>query len=230
MVALDKKTKASAGPDFSIERALRRQLDCDAGFRIAGIDEAGRGPWAGPVVAAAVVFDAEALPASLAGLDDSKKLSRARREALLPAIVAHAAVGIGAASAIEIDEINILQATYLAMRRAVADLSEALNADPDFCLVDGNRDPGLGLPTRTVVKGDARSLSIAAASVVAKVHRDKIMAGLARDYPAYGWEQNAGYGVPHHRDALNLVGPSPHHRKSFAPVRESMREDSLIKH
>jgi ribonuclease HII len=118
----------------------------------------------------------------------------------------------------------------LAMRRAVRVLAAQLDGRPDACLVDGNRDPGLELPTRLLVRGDAISLSIAAASIVAKVTRDRIMCELATAYPAYGWERNAGYGVPEHRDALKLVGISPHHRKSFAPIRHLASEDSLIKH
>lgn len=210
-------------PSFRYEDALAKE-----GFlRIAGIDEAGRGPWAGPVVAAAVVLDASDTPDHvLDALNDSKKLSKPRREHLYPLIMETAQVGVGEASAEEIDEINILQATFLAMRRAVADLPQSPNA----CLVDGNLDPNLNLPTRTLVKGDSLSLSIAAASIIAKVTRDRIMADLSQLFPQYGWEKNAGYGVPAHREALSLVGPSPHHRKSFAPIRESLREDSLIEH
>lgn len=202
-------------PDFHNEAML--------GGRVAGIDEAGRGPWAGPVVAAAVILDPALLPD---GLNDSKVLSRNKRERLIGPIMENAQVGVGQASVEEIDQLNILQASLLAMRRAVG----ALPTVPDACLVDGNRDPCLGIPTRLLVKGDAISLSIAAASIVAKVTRDRIMSDLALTYPAYGWEQNAGYGVPAHRDALQLVGISPHHRKSFAPIRHLASEDSLIKH
>lgn len=201
-------------PDFRNEELL--------GGRVAGVDEVGRGPWAGPVVAAAVILDPANIPA---GLNDSKALTRKRREQLLMPILESASVGIGQASVEEIDEINILQASMLAMRRAVS----ALPAIPDACLVDGNRDPGLELPTRLLVRGDAISLSIAAASIVAKVTRDQLMCDLATAFPAYGWERNAGYGVPQHRDALQLVGISPHHRKSFAPIRHLAGEDSLIK-
>lgn len=202
-------------PDFSNEEML--------GGRVAGVDEAGRGPWAGPVIAAAVILDPAQIPA---GLNDSKVLSRLKREALIEPILEHAFVGVGQASVEEIDRLNILQASLLAMRRAVS----ALPITPDACLVDGNRDPGLDVPTRLLVKGDAISLSIAAASIVAKVTRDRIMCDLAAAFPAYGWERNAGYGVPVHRDALQLVGISPHHRKSFAPIRKLAGEDSLIKH
>ena len=204
-----------APPDFRNEEML--------GGRVAGVDEAGRGPWAGPVVAAAVILDPASIPD---GINDSKVLSRAKREQLLNPILESACVGVGQASVEEIDRLNILQASLLAMRRAVS----ALATMPDACLVDGNLDPGLEIPTRLLVKGDAISLSIAAASIVAKVTRDRIMCDLAALYPAYGWERNAGYGVPAHRDALQLVGISPHHRKSFAPIRYLASEDSLIKH
>lgn len=185
------------------------------------MDEVGRGPLAGPVVAAAVILDPENFPP---GLNDSKKLSASRRAELFICINETAEVGLGQASVEEIDTLNILEASMLAMRRALA----ALPLKPDACLVDGNRDPGLSLPTRCLVKGDAVSFSIAAASIIAKVFRDKIMAELAKEFPEYGWEQNAGYGVPHHLHALDVVGPSPHHRKSFAPVRRFLREDSNI--
>ena len=180
---------------------------------MAGIDEAGRGPWAGPVVAAAVILDAARIPV---GLDDSKKLKAARREALLEEIHATARVGIGTAEVAEIDRLNILQATFLAMRRALDDLGEV----PELALVDGNRPPKLPCRVQCVVKGDATSFSIAAASIVAKVTRDRIMAGLAADFPGYGWESNAGYGTPDHQEALRRLGVTPHHRKSFAPVRD----------
>lgn len=197
---------AAALPDWSLEARFEGP--------VAGIDEVGRGPLAGPVVAAAVILDPARLPA---GLRDSKQLAKATRERLDDEIRGTAiAFAIGSASVEEIDRINILEAALLAMRRAVA----ALPRPPVACLVDGNRDPRTGLPTRTVVGGDRRSLSIAAASILAKVTRDRIMAGLAREHPAYGWEKNAGYGVPLHLDSLRLVGVSPHHRKSFAPVRK----------
>lgn len=198
-------------PDFSLEDEARAQ-----GFAaIAGIDEAGRGPWAGPVVAAAVILNRAALPADLAaGLDDSKKLSAARREALFAALGPIACVGVGRAEADEIDRLNILQATFLAMHRAVA----ALSAAPDFALVDGNRDPKLSCRARCVIGGDGRSLSIAAASIVAKVTRDRLMADLALRHPGYGWERNAGYGTAEHQAALARLGVTPAHRRSFRPV------------
>ena len=202
-------------PDFSLEAKTAR-----AGFiRIAGIDEAGRGPWAGPVVAAAVVFDGDfGRPADwpdwLAGLDDSKKLKPERRAALFDVIQAGAACGIGRAEVEEIDALNNLQATLLAMSRAVAALPEP----PDYALIDGTQAPKLRCRTETVIKGDGRAFSIAAASVLAKVSRDRIMAGLAADYPGYGWQRNQGYGVPEHRAGLDRLGVSPHHRKSFKPI------------
>ncbi|HET8726775.1 MAG TPA: ribonuclease HII [Alphaproteobacteria bacterium] len=188
--------------------------------RIAGIDEVGRGPLAGPVVAAAVVLPAEGLPPEVAGaIDDSKALRPDRREALLPAILAHCHVGIGRAEVEEIDRVNILQATYLAMCRAL----DALPRRPDLALVDGNRiPPGLSCPGQCVVRGDALSLSIAAASVVAKVTRDREMAMLALRHPGYGWERNAGYGTAEHREALARLGVTPQHRRSFAPVAEQL--------
>ncbi len=199
-------------PDFEFENRL-----IDKGFnRIAGIDEAGRGPWAGPVVAAAVILGA-AVPA---GVTDSKQLSRVRREALFAALRASACIGVGVASVAEIDRLNILAATLVAMGRAVDDLDVA----PAHALVDGNRAPELACPATAVVGGDGRSLSIAAASIVAKVTRDRIMARLARRYPGFGWERNAGYGTPEHRAALARLGVTPHHRQSFAPVARLLAE------
>ncbi len=200
-----------AGPDFSLERAL--------GGTVAGVDEAGRGPWAGPVVAAAVILAPERVPD---GLDDSKRLTARRRAALAAELFACARIGIGAASVAEIDRLNILQASLTAMRRAVA----ALGVVPDWALIDGTTAPELACPARAVVKGDRRSLSIAAASIIAKVTRDRLMARLAVRYPDYGWERNAGYGTRHHRETLDLVGISPHHRKSFAPIHKLMTQDS----
>jgi len=179
---------------------------------VAGIDEAGRGPLAGPVVAAAVILDPQNMPA---GLADSKTLSEKRREALAPEIRARAAIGVGIADVAEIDEINILQATLSAMRRAVADLPTY----PDHCLIDGNQMPALHCPAQTIVKGDAKSLSIAAASIIAKTVRDQMMRDLDALFPEYGWAQNKGYGARTHLDALHRFGPTPHHRRSFAPVK-----------
>ncbi len=198
-------------PDFRLEAAAR----AEGAEVIAGVDEAGRGPWAGPVVAAAVVLDAKRLTPELRyGLDDSKKLARKRRVELFAALRECADVALGVAEVAEIEARNILVATMEAMRRAVAGLATA----PHMALVDGITAPPLSCDVRCVVKGDGRSLSIAAASVAAKVTRDGIMVGLASAYPGYGWERNAGYGTAEHRESLARLGPTPHHRRTFAPV------------
>jgi ribonuclease HII len=197
-------------PTFRFERKCAAQP-------VAGIDEAGRGPLAGPVIAAAVVLDMARLPRRIARrIDDSKQLPPAERAALFELMQPYAAIGVGGASVTEIDTINILRATYLAMRRAVA----RLPVRPAVALVDGNGAPELPCDVRTIVDGDALSLSIAAASIVAKVTRDRLMALLARHHPGYGWEHNAGYGTDEHRDALLRLGLTPHHRRSFRPVYE----------
>ncbi len=193
-------------------------LEIDAGGVVAGIDEAGRGPWAGPVVAASVVLDRASLEDNLvAELDDSKTLSPLKRVTLFEALSMSGAVisGVGVASVEEIDTWNILQATHMAMARAFT----TLDTEVSCALVDGNRTPPLPCNVRTVVKGDSLSLSIAAASIVAKVTRDRMMGSLARDFPGYGWATNQGYGTAEHRHALNRLGVTPHHRKSYAPVR-----------
>ena len=190
--------------DFALEAA------CGC-LRVCGVDEVGRGPWAGPVVAAAVILDRDW---DADGVDDSKRLTAAARIQLRREIEAHAEIGTGQASVYEIDRLNILNATLLAMRRAVATLPRV----PECALVDGNRLPDLPCPAQAVTRGDARSLSIAAASIVAKVERDRLMARLAADFPGYGWERNAGYGTPEHAAALERLGVTPHHRRSFAPV------------
>ncbi|GAN67421.1 ribonuclease HII [Acetobacter orleanensis] len=199
-------------PDFTREQ--------QHGGRVAGVDEVGRGPLAGPVVAAAVVFGA-GVPDDLAAvIDDSKKLKPAVREAIaarLPAVPG-IEIGLGAASASEIDTLNIHHASHLAMQRAVARLPRL----PDYVLVDGNKLPSFGCRAEAVVGGDRLSLSIAAASIMAKVVRDRIMARLDVRWPAYGWERNAGYGTAVHRDALNSVGITPHHRKTFGTVRRQI--------
>jgi len=197
-------------PHFKFERAF-------AGI-VAGVDEVGRGPLAGPVVAAAVVLPRR-LPRTLArDVDDSKKLSLADRERLDVEIRGCAIVGVGEASVAEIDRLNILQAAFLAMRRAMAQLSVM----PDMALVDGNQHPGLSVPCQLVIGGDGIHLSIAAASIVAKVVRDRTMHALAETHPEYGWVTNVGYGTLAHRNALKRFGPTPHHRTSFAPVRECL--------
>jgi len=202
-------------PDLSIEAEAGAPA-----ILVAGVDEAGRGPLAGPVVSAAVIVPAKGLPSGLAGsIDDSKALTARRREAVLPAILGCCAVGIGTASVAEIDRINILQATFLSMRRALAALPDV----PAVALIDGNRVPkDLPCAGHAIVGGDRRSLSIAAASIVAKVTRDRIMAGLSARHPGYGWDRNAGYGTPEHLAALRKLGVSPHHRRSFAPVSQRL--------
>jgi ribonuclease HII len=179
---------------------------------IAGVDEAGRGPWAGPVVAAAVVLRG-VVPS---GLDDSKKLTAKRREQLYAALHAsEALIGVGQASVAEIDALNISQATYLAMTRAV----EALGTNPSEILVDGNRLPQWRWPARAIVGGDASVPAIAAASIIAKVTRDAIMADLHGQHSDYGWLSNQGYGTAAHARALKIHGVCCHHRRSFAPIR-----------
>ncbi|MCU0838565.1 MAG: ribonuclease HII [Rhodospirillales bacterium] len=188
--------------------------------RIAGVDEVGRGPLAGPVMAAAVVIDGARLPAALAArIDDSKRLTARARAEIAAALPSCAAIGVGEATVEEIDCLNILSASLLAMSRAVA----ALGFVPDLALIDGNRVPvPLPCPARTVIGGDRILLSIAAASIVAKVARDLRMTELAGRYPGYGWERNAGYGTREHREALARLGITPHHRRSFAPVAERL--------
>ncbi len=196
-------------PNFKLERLT--------GGRVAGVDEAGRGPLAGPVMAAAVVFPA-GLPRQLAAMiDNSKKLTPAQRLAAFEALRAsgRAEFGVGAASVAEIERLNILRAALLAMCRAVARLPSA----PDCALVDGNQPPGLPCPVRCVVGGDGLSLSIAAASIIAKVLRDRAMTRLATRFPGYGWEDNMGYSTPAHRAALRRLGPTRHHRPEFGTVR-----------
>lgn len=199
---------ATSWPDNRVEAGLL----ANGALRVAGIDEAGRGPWAGPVTASAVILDPRATPD---GLNDSKALGARRREALYMELLEAAEIGIGWASVAEIDALNIRNATFLAMRRAVA----ALPRVPCHALVDGNVvPPDLGCPATDMVKGDARSLSIAAASVVAKVARDRYMAELDAMHPGYGWQRNAGYGTAEHRAALQHLGVTEHHRRSFAPI------------
>jgi len=181
---------------------------------VAGVDEAGCGPLAGPVVAAAVLLTPET--PRLEGVDDSKQLTRRRREQLAAAIVSTLPVGVGAASTREIDRLNIRVATALAMRRAVLRLPGAADA----LLVDGLPMAEIGLPHEALVGGDRRSYAIACASIVAKTVRDRLMRRLALRYPDYGWERNCGYGTPLHRAALARFGITPHHRHSFAPVRQ----------
>ncbi|MEP5633246.1 MAG: ribonuclease HII [Tateyamaria sp.] len=195
-------------PDFSFETQI--------GSRVAGVDEVGRGPLAGPVTAAAVVLDVAHIPD---GLDDSKKLSAKRREVLWAEVIACADVSVAHASVTEVDELNILRASHLAMERAVA----GLRGIPDHLLIDGNMIPrGLTLPATALVKGDGRSVSIAAASIVAKICRDRIMVDLAQQHPGYGWETNMGYGSKSHMAAIQNLGITPHHRRSFKPIHNML--------
>lgn len=200
------------GPDYALEALLRRRH----GGPVAGIDEAGRGPLAGPVVAAAVILDKRAIPD---GLDDSKKLTAERREALFEELCGTAEIAVAVVSALRIDRINILQASLAAMREALA----ALSTRPACALVDGRDVPaGLLCHGEAVIGGDGRSLSVAAASVVAKVTRDRMMRAHAAHYPGYGFESHVGYGTPAHLEALARLGPCPLHRRSFAPVAAVM--------
>jgi ribonuclease HII len=195
-------------PDFAFEAQI--------GGRVAGVDEVGRGPLAGPVTAAAVVLDIACIPP---GLDDSKKLSARAREALWAEIIAGADVSVAHATVREIEDLNILRASHLAMVRAVA----GLRARPDHVLVDGPMVPNdLGLPATPIVRGDARSVSIAAASIVAKICRDRIMVDLAQQHPGYGWHTNMGYGSKSHMTALQNLGVTPHHRRTFKPVHNML--------
>lgn len=190
-------------PDFSVERTYVGH--------VAGVDEVGRGPWAGPVVAAAVIWRTEKVPQ---GINDSKKLTAQRRELLYPLIMAAADVGIGMVSVEEIDEMNIGKATKLAMMRALS----CLSIMPDAVLVDGNQTIDVPCPVQAIIKGDSISVSIAAASIIAKVTRDRIMYELAQHFPHYGWEKNVGYGTKKHVEGLARYGITEHHRKSFKPI------------
>ena len=194
-----------ARPCFKLER--------DFPMPLAGVDEAGCAPLAGPVVAAAVILDREKFPR---GIDDSKKLDLETREAIFGRLEKVAIIGVGMCSVQEIDQLNIYWARMLAMTRAVA----ALPQQPAWVLVDGNATPRWNRPSKAIVAGDARCRSIAAASIVAKVTRDRIMTEHAREWPGYGWERNVGYPTPEHQRALRELGPTPLHRRSFAPVRQ----------
>lgn len=197
------RQKVYCVPDFSFESRY--------GGSVAGVDEAGRGPLAGPVVTAAVILDPDNMPD---GLNDSKKLSLSRREQLYKLIFASAQIGIGVAGPEEIDRINVLAATMIAMQRAVADLS----IRPSAVLIDGNRTPNFAMPCEAIVKGDSKSLSIAAASIIAKVTRDRLMVLADTRFPGYGLSGHKGYPTQTHRNALVTFGVSPLHRRSYAPV------------
>ncbi len=203
-------------PDFAFETAALAR----GALTVAGVDEVGRGPLAGPVTAAAVILDPARIPS---GLNDSKALTLATRERLYDLILRDARVAIAHASVEEIDALNILQASHLAMARALAQLA------PDHALIDGNRLPrDLACSAEALVKGDARSLSIAAASIVAKVTRDRIMVDLAQQHPGYGWEANAGYPTKAHLKALLDLGVTPVHRRSFGPVHKILCQDISV--
>ncbi|HEY0835522.1 MAG TPA: ribonuclease HII [Azospirillum sp.] len=203
-----------ARPDLGLE------LEAGPGAIVCGVDEVGRGPLAGPVMAAAVVLPPGGLPPEIASrIHDSKALSARAREELAPLIAAHAlAWCVAEATVEEIDAINILKATMLAMRRAV----DGLAVVPTLALVDGNRAPDLACAVRTVVKGDGKSLSIAAASIIAKVARDRVMVDLHALHPDFGWDRNAGYPTAEHLAALKRLGATPHHRTSFGPVSQEL--------
>ena len=205
-------------PDFDIERAAMA-----TGIRlVAGVDEVGRGPLAGPVTAAAVILDPDRIPE---GLNDSKQLAPKRRLQLAEALSASAHIGIGHASVEEIERHNILRASHLAMCRAIA----VLDPVPDLVLIDGALIPeALAVPARALVRGDRRCLSISAASIVAKIARDRIMVDLAQQHPGYGWETNKGYGSKSHISALQDLGITPHHRRTFKPVHNMLYQEKII--
>ncbi len=200
-------------PDLYFEKLYGR----DEGKIICGVDEVGRGPLAGPVIAAALIWPAGGVPEDVkSAIRDSKQLSKKQRETLFPALTGLCRHSIAEASVQEIDQINILHASLLAMQRAV----EGLGVKTDLALIDGNRAPRLECRAMSIVKGDSKSLSIAAASIIAKVTRDRIMEKLSAEHPGYGWEKNAGYGTTQHLEALRTLGPTCWHRDSFAPVSE----------
>ena len=199
-------------PNFDLEKLAWK----DGFSSVAGVDEVGRGPWAGPVLACALIFNnSDDQHLVFSELDDSKKLSKTKREKLAQQLPSIAKIGIGCASVKEIDALNILKATLVAMGRAIANLPKR----PDYILVDGNHLPKTNFEEQSVIRGDSRSYSIAAASVIAKVKRDKLMAELSLECPGYGWETNAGYGTKIHQEALLRQGITKHHRKSFSPIR-----------
>jgi ribonuclease HII len=196
---------------FTMERTAMRAGHCF----VAGVDEAGRGPWAGPVVAAAVILDPDAIPT---GIADSKALSEAQRAQVYDEIMRTAQVGVGVQSAAEIDRTNILQATFAAMRAALSSLKQR----PSLALIDGNLAPGGDVPAQTIIRGDATCLSIAAASIIAKVTRDRMMVDLSERFPGYGFERHKGYGTAQHRENIARLGVTEQHRKSFKPIRAAL--------
>lgn len=208
-------------PDFSFEKNFKTTS------LIVGLDEAGRGPWCGPVVAACVGWIDLKCPEELAHqINDSKKLTSLKREKLFDEILKATPIwGIGQASAKEIDEINILQASFLAMRRAFKEVCKK-GFNPEIVLIDGNRLPEWEIKKQAIIGGDAKSLSIAAASILAKVTRDRIMVELAKKYPYYGWEKNAGYGTKQHQKGLAQYGITPEHRLSYAPIKKLLKDSA----
>ncbi len=208
------KKQCLVGPDFSFEEAaINTYGEC-----VAGVDEAGRGPWAGPVVAAAVILDPTSIPD---GLNDSKKLSEDQREGLFEQIQNQALVGVGVGDVERVDRDNILQASLWAMGQAVM----ALTDQPSCVLVDGNKLPDLPMAMQAIVKGDGRSLSIAAASIIAKVTRDRLMCELDLEFPGYQWASNKGYGTKAHQMGLAEQGVTKHHRRSFKPIKALLEEN-----
>lgn len=200
-------------PDHSPDYSYEARFLAENPGPIAGVDEVGRGPLAGPVMAAAVILDPASIPE---GLNDSKKLTMRARERIFDRVMECALVGIGEASVEEIDKINIRRATHLAMARAI----DALSNKPAFAIVDGSDAPALSCSCDTIIRGDSRSVSIAAASIIAKVTRDRLMMRFAIEHPGYGWHTNMGYGTKAHIEGLEKLGVTPHHRRSFAPVSE----------
>ena len=202
-------------PDFSLEESLGLSTSAV----IVGVDEVGRGPLAGPVTAAAVFVDRQKITLDLlTKIDDSKKISQKKHATISKQIESIAIIGIGWASSGEIDQLNILEATMLAMQRAIFSLQKQIILDPDYILIDGNKVPRLDFPSKAIVRGDEKSLSIAAASIVAKSKRDAFMTSLSKLYPGYGWEKNAGYGTREHLAAIEREGITVHHRRSFKPI------------
>lgn len=202
-------------PDFSLEESLGLSTSAV----IIGVDEVGRGPLAGPVTAAAVFVDRQKITLDLSTkIDDSKKISQKKRATISKQIEGMAIIGIGWASSGEIDQLNILEATMIAMQRAVLSLRKQTIFDPDYILIDGNKVPSFDFPSKAIVRGDEKSLSIAAASIVAKSKRDAFMTSLSKLYPCYGWEKNAGYGTREHLVAIERNGITAHHRRSFKPI------------
>ena len=202
-------------PDFSLEESLGLSTSAV----IVGVDEVGRGPLAGPVTAAAVFVDRQKITLDLlTKIDDSKKISQKKHATISKQIESIAIIGIGWASSGEIDQLNILEATMLAMQRAIFSLQKQIILDPDYILIDGKKVPRLDFPSKAIVRGDEKSLSIAAASIVAKNKRDAFMTSLSKLYPGYGWEKNAGYGTGEHLAAIEREGITVHHRRSFKPI------------